>query len=467
MTGVVVVGDVINDVIVRPAGPTATDTDTEAEITSVPGGSGANQATWLAALGVSVRLVARVGAADAEAHRQLLAASGVDPRLSVDPDLPTGSIVVLVGDDGTRSMFTDRGANTRFGVADLNPDVLDGMTHLHLSGYALVEPASRAAVVTLWHAAGQLGLTRSVDAGSAAYLRGLRSWFLESTAGADVIFANRAEARIIAGSDSGTEPDEQPGDDDWDPGRHEPDSGDEPGDNPGDKPGDNETLARLLRHYPVVALKLGPEGAVVATTAATVACPPATGMVIDPTGAGDAFCAAFLARWLDGPPLADACASAAQAAATALARVGGRPPEDPSLAAAPPWEQLRRAAHLATANAYAPYSGLRVGAAGITDDGRILTGCNVENASFGLSLCAECGLVSALRAAGGERLLAVSVVGHGGGALSPCGRCRQVMLDNGGPGLLIDRGTEADPITLGELLPEAFGLDELSRHTAP
>jgi cytidine deaminase len=118
------------------------------------------------------------------------------------------------------------------------------------------------------------------------------------------------------------------------------------------------------------------------------------------------------------------------------------------------WTALRAAAIAAAANAYAPYSRLRVGAAGLAANGAVVTGCNVENASFGLTLCAECGLVSALHAAGGVRLLAVSVVAADGAPLVPCGRCRQLLLEAGGPGLLVEG--EAGPRQLGELLPEAF-----------
>jgi cytidine deaminase len=122
------------------------------------------------------------------------------------------------------------------------------------------------------------------------------------------------------------------------------------------------------------------------------------------------------------------------------------------------WPALRQAATTAAASAYAPYSRLQVGAAGLTTDGRVITGCNVENASFGLTLCAECGLVSALHASGGGHLTAVSVVAGDGAPLVPCGRCRQLLLEHGGPGLLLDGGTEAgeSPRELGVLLPDAF-----------
>jgi cytidine deaminase len=126
------------------------------------------------------------------------------------------------------------------------------------------------------------------------------------------------------------------------------------------------------------------------------------------------------------------------------------------------WAALRAAATDVAGRAHAPYSRLRVGAAGQADDGRVITGCNVENASFGLTLCAECGLVSALHATGGGTLTAVSVVAGDGEPLVPCGRCRQLLLEAGGPGLLLD--TEAGPRELGELLPGAFtGTDLTAR----
>jgi cytidine deaminase len=118
------------------------------------------------------------------------------------------------------------------------------------------------------------------------------------------------------------------------------------------------------------------------------------------------------------------------------------------------WVELRAAATRAAANAYAPYSRLRVGAAGLTANGAVVTGCNVENASFGLTLCAECGLVGALHAAGAGRLIAVSVVAADGAPLVPCGRCRQLLLEAGGGGLLLDWRPE--PRKLGDLLPDAF-----------
>jgi len=130
------------------------------------------------------------------------------------------------------------------------------------------------------------------------------------------------------------------------------------------------------------------------------------------------------------------------------------------------WPALRAAAVAAAARAHAPYSGLRVGAAGQASDGRTVTGCNVENASYGLTLCAECGLVCALHASGAALpLLAVAVVAGDGEPLLPCGRCRQLLLEAGGGGLLVD--TADGPVELNVLLPAAFTGADLSARRDP
>jgi cytidine deaminase len=128
----------------------------------------------------------------------------------------------------------------------------------------------------------------------------------------------------------------------------------------------------------------------------------------------------------------------------------------------PDWPALRERATAAAANAYAPYSRLHVGAAGLVDDGRVVSGCNVENASYGLGLCAECALVSALCASGGGRLVAVSVVAGDGQFLAPCGRCRQLLFEHGGNDLLLDAGEGAEPHRMADLLPLAFGPDDIA-----
>jgi cytidine deaminase len=144
------------------------------------------------------------------------------------------------------------------------------------------------------------------------------------------------------------------------------------------------------------------------------------------------------------------------------------------------WPQLRAAAVDVAGRAYAPYSRLRVGAAGLTGDGQVVVGCNVENASFGVTLCAECGLVSALHATPARSpqaaaspgsgsgsvpvLVAVAVVAGDGDPLLPCGRCRQLLLEAGGPSLLVD--TARGPVPLAELLPAAFGGADLAARRA-
>ena len=123
------------------------------------------------------------------------------------------------------------------------------------------------------------------------------------------------------------------------------------------------------------------------------------------------------------------------------------------------WEALRAAATEVAARAYAPYSGYRVGAAALVDDGRTVVGCNVENAAYGVTLCAECGVVSALHAGGGGRLTHFVCVNGEGEVIMPCGRCRQLLWENGGPGLLLWTVSGVRPMT--EVLPDAFGPDDL------
>jgi cytidine deaminase len=125
------------------------------------------------------------------------------------------------------------------------------------------------------------------------------------------------------------------------------------------------------------------------------------------------------------------------------------------------WDQLRAAAREASQHAYAPYSGFPVGAAALVDDGRIVTGCNVENASYGASLCAECGLVSALHASGGGRLIAFACVDGTGSALMPCGRCRQLLWEHGGAECLVDTPTGVQPMS--DVLPQPFSARDLAR----
>lgn len=123
------------------------------------------------------------------------------------------------------------------------------------------------------------------------------------------------------------------------------------------------------------------------------------------------------------------------------------------------WSALQDAATDAMRRAYAPYSGFAVGAAGLVEDGRVVVGCNVENASYGVGLCAECGLVSALHASGGGRLVAVVCVDGHGDVVMPCGRCRQLLWEHGGADLLLQTVQGVRPMS--EVLPDAFGAADL------
>jgi cytidine deaminase len=124
------------------------------------------------------------------------------------------------------------------------------------------------------------------------------------------------------------------------------------------------------------------------------------------------------------------------------------------------WERLRAAAVEVMGCAYAPYSHYPVGAAARVDDGRVVVGCNVENAAYGVGLCAECGMVSSLHASGGGRLTHAVCVDGQGAVIMPCGRCRQLLFENGGPSLLLMTG--AGVRRMDEVLPDAFGPDNLA-----
>ena len=128
------------------------------------------------------------------------------------------------------------------------------------------------------------------------------------------------------------------------------------------------------------------------------------------------------------------------------------------------WETLRQAAISASANSYSPYSKFPVGVAAFTDDGRVVSGANVENASYGLTLCAECSMVSHLYATGGGRLTAAFCVDGNGAALMPCGRCRQLLYEHGGPDMAIM--TPEGVQTMAQVLPQAFGPWDLEERTS-
>jgi cytidine deaminase len=141
--------------------------------------------------------------------------------------------------------------------------------------------------------------------------------------------------------------------------------------------------------------------------------------------------------------------------------------EDVSASPAIEWAQLRELAREAASRSYAPYSHVSVGASGLSSDGSTIVGSNVENASYGLTLCAECSLVSDLVRHGGGRLVAVAIVAGDGEVIAPCGRCRQLLYEHGGASLLLDAGEGREPLRLAQLLPDAFGPEDLGLRRTP
>lgn len=292
---VVVLGDVMTDVTARVAQPIAHGTDTPARIAVGGGGSAANTAAWLGWLGVPVALVACVGDdAFGRAAEDDLRAAGVTPRLAVAAGVATGTCVVLVDPGGERSMLPDPGANAHLAEGDLPPDALAAGGHLHVSGYALVRPGTRATAVAALAAARAAGMTTSVDAASAAPLaRAGAAVVREAMRGADLVLATLDEGEVLCAT-------------------RDPEA----------------IAASLLVHHREVLLKLGADGARWrcargAGARAPAAAPP--GPPIDTTGAGDAFAAGWLAARLEGAEPADALARACGLAALAVTRPGGRP----------------------------------------------------------------------------------------------------------------------------------------------
>jgi sugar/nucleoside kinase (ribokinase family) len=286
---ILVIGDVMMDIIVRPEGPLARGSDRRASISFQPGGSAANQAAWLASFGVAVDFVARVGLADVESESARLKAIGVAPHLVGDPALETGRLVALIDADGERSFLTDRGANDALEAGDIPDALIEGAACLHLSGYSFFADFPRAAVLDAMRRAENKPI--SVDPASAEFLREAGAEkFLGWTRGASILFPNEEEAAILAASD------------------------------------DPETqCARLAARYPLIVVKRGAAGAEAAQGARRWRVNAPGVKAVDTTGAGDAFVAAFLAARLSGAGIEPALERAAVAGAQATKRVGGRP----------------------------------------------------------------------------------------------------------------------------------------------
>jgi sugar/nucleoside kinase (ribokinase family) len=287
---VLVVGDVMIDLLVRPEGPLAIGSDRRATIVARPGGSAANQAVWLAHLGVAASFVGRVGAGDHRAQSEWFARVGVQPSLAADPVRETGRLIALVDPSGERSFLTDRGANDGLCEADIPDGLIAGADAIHLSGYSFVAPSPRRAVLSVMARAADIPV--SVDPASFEFLREMGpANFLEWTRGAAICFPNSDEAAVLTGhSDPAAQLDE------------------------------------LARHYPLVVVKRGQQGCEAASGASRWREPAPLAKVIDTTGAGDAFVAAFLAAKLGQASLQECLSRAVIAGARATETVGGGPP---------------------------------------------------------------------------------------------------------------------------------------------
>ncbi|WP_424214336.1 carbohydrate kinase family protein [Streptomyces sp. BI20] len=303
--GLLVIGDVITDVVARHAAPLARATDTSAAIRTLPGGAGANAACWAVHAGAPrVVLWARVGADSARWHARALREAGVRARLVVAAGERTGTVVALVGPDGERTFLTDSGAALGLTAADWSPGLLDGIGHLHLSGYLWFDERGAGAVGAALAAAVARGIPVSVDPASAGFLR---EWgaerFLAAVAGCSVLLPNADEALLLAGALA-------------------------PGGAPVRDPA--RAAAELSRVVPLVVVTCGAEGAVVARAGRVVARVAGTrlpaGALVDSTGAGDAFTGGFLAARLAGADPVAAAGAGCGTAASAVTVVGGRPP---------------------------------------------------------------------------------------------------------------------------------------------
>lgn len=289
---VLLVGDVMVDVLVKPEGALRKGSDRRAQIQLKPGGSAANQAVWLAANKVSCKLVARVGAVDLSALKNQFLTKGVDPHFIADADRSTGVLVSMISPDGERSFYTDRGANEGLCVADLAPDLLDGASSVLLSGYSFFVAEPRAVALEIMGRAKARNIPVMIDPSSAGFIKdvGVEN-FLKWTSGAAILFPNGEEAELLSGEQL---PQKQ--------------------------------LAVLGQYYDQVILTQGAGGAsaigmngnLVHVDAPQVA-------VLDTTGAGDAFVGGFLAAKQAGCSLGNCLDKGVAQGALAVGQIGAQP----------------------------------------------------------------------------------------------------------------------------------------------
>ncbi|VXC42626.1 carbohydrate kinase family protein [Aeromicrobium sp. 9AM] len=271
---ILVVGDLVDDIGVRPLGTVNPASDTVSEIRMTAGGSAANVAAWLGHLGADVRFVGRCGADGVDRHRAALEAYGVDARISGDPELPTATIVLTLDDEADRTMYVDRAANTMLTAADVPADAWDDVTWLHLTGYSFFDDGVRPVVQELVAEAKRRDIGVSIDPSSLGFLE---------AAGRDTVVGWLADADLVF-------------------------------------PNDDEQGFLVLEDDRVVLTR---GGAGAAFRGHEVPALPTD--VVDTTGAGDAFCAGFLADWTRTGDVESALLSGSRSAAGCVAVRGARP----------------------------------------------------------------------------------------------------------------------------------------------
>ena len=294
---VVVFGDVIDDIVVRPHRRPEGDTNTPSSIRQLPGGAAANVSAWFGSAGVAVDFIGRVGAIDCDYHAGFLAEFGVRAHLTADATRPTGTIIVIIDEDDSRTVLTERGANRVLTPHDVPDALLDGAAALYFTGYTVFSgqhdpEGTIAAFQDLLRRCRERGVPVVVDPGSARVLADFGvAHFLRAVAGASVLLPNLPEGRALTGLDDPL-----------------------------------DVATRLADSFGVVAVTMGARGSVVAVSGQPPVLIPVSRVErADTTGAGDAFGAGFVTAWLEGASIAAAADAGARLAARAVTIVGGRP----------------------------------------------------------------------------------------------------------------------------------------------
>ena len=288
---VLVVGDVIDDVVARVEMPLRPNTDTPAQILRESGGSAANTAVWLAAEGVPVDFVGRVGHIDAHRFDVEFAAAGVTAHLEHDTEVATGTIVIVVEGE-IRSMLSDRGANVELDPTRIPLALLEGASVVHLTGYSIFHHHKPELMTTFIETAQVSGCRVMVDASSSGFLQDFGvERFVDLIAGADILRCNEDEAALLSGVS--------------------------------DVP---QAVGILAKRFPVVVATLGSEGALVWEDGTLTHVPVAPiDEMVDPTGAGDSFNAGILAGLASGGSVVQAAHRAAEISAKCVTQLGARP----------------------------------------------------------------------------------------------------------------------------------------------